>query len=70
MFSRPGSVMGGGGGTGSRLGYYGSLPTFGGSGQSRPPSGMSTIPGGPSTTANRWIIYFAFLWNYDYALIY
>ena len=48
MMSRPGSVMGGaGGGAGSRLGYYGSLPAFGRPGDSRPPSGMSTIPGGP-----------------------
>ena len=53
MMSRPGSVMGGGGGPGSRLGFYSSLPHFGGSGQSRPPSGMSNVPGGPTTGANR-----------------
>ena len=50
--SRPGSVMGAGGG-GSRLGFYGSLPAFGGPGASRPPSGMSTVPGGQSVGANR-----------------
>ena len=50
--SRPGSVMGGQGG-GSRLGFYGSLPAFGGPGASRPPSGMSTLPGGPSAAPNR-----------------
>ena len=52
--SRPGSVMGAGGG-GSRLGFYGSLPAFGGPGASRPPSGMSTVPGGPPApiTGNR-----------------
>ena len=52
MFSRPGSVMGGG--MGSRMGYYGSLPFFGGpGGHSRPPSGMSNVPGGPTTGGNR-----------------
>lgn len=50
--SRPGSVMGGQGG-GSRLGFYGSLPAFGGPGASRPPSGMSTVPGGQTVGANR-----------------
>ena len=54
MFSRPGSVMGGGGGPGSRLGFYSSLPHFGGpGGGSRPPSGMGIVPGGPTTGANR-----------------
>ena len=51
--SRPGSVMGAGGGGGSRLGFYGSLPAFGGPGASRPPSGMSTVPGGQPVGVNR-----------------
>lgn len=35
------------------MGFYGSLPAFGGPGASRPPSGMSTVPGGPSAATNR-----------------
>ena len=50
--SRPGSVMGAGGG-GSRLGFYGSLPAFGGPGASRPPSGMGTVPGGQAAGGGR-----------------